>query len=221
MSDLHPEVSKSLPPAVLNLVGLTPLLAVCTTLLSGLCMGLALLATSMLSALTVAGAGRMLPSRYGLGRYRLIYVLLIAATWVSVIELLLQAWSYALREQLGIYLYLLAMNTTLLLQLERAPLRQGLGNSLPACLRPALTGVVLLTLTGLVRELAGRGGLLTDVQLLAQVKGLHGLQPIHLFDGGLHLFGAGAGAFMVFGLLLALRSYCLPARASWPHRTGA
>ncbi|MCY4155627.1 MAG: hypothetical protein OXD47_07415 [Gammaproteobacteria bacterium] len=214
MGDISPEVSKSLPPAVLNLVGLTPLLAVCTTLLSGLCMGLALLAALLLSALTVAAVGHILPSRYRVARYSLVYVLLIAATWVSVIELLLQAWSYALREQLGIYLYLLAMNTTLLLQLERAPLQQGLGNRLPACLRPALTGVALLTLTGLVRELVTQGGVLTDIQLLAQAPWLHGLQPVPLFSGGLHLFGAGAGAFMVFGLLLALRSYCTAARDS-------
>ena len=200
MSDTCPDVSKSLEPAALSLVGLTPLLAVCTTLLSGLCMGLAFLAALTLSEITVSCVRRMIPTRFSL-----IYLLLIAATWVSVIDLLMQVWSYALREQLGIYLYLLAMNTTLLLHLETFPLRQGLRENILAGLGTAVTGVTLLTATGLIRELAGQGGVLTDIRLLAQVEWLSGLQPARLFNGGLHLFNAGAGAFIVFGLLLALR----------------
>ena len=207
MSASYPDLSKSLQPATLNLVGLTPLLAVCTTLLSSLAMGLVFLVVLALSALTVSALRRIIPDRFSL-----VYLLLIAATWVSVIDLLMQAWSYALREHLGSYLYLLAMNTTLLLQLEASRLRQGLRESIPACLGPALTGVVLLAATGLVRELAAQGGMLTDMRLLAQVAWLGSLQPVYLFHGGLHLFGAAAGALIVFGLLLALRSYYLSAR---------
>ena len=203
----YPDLSKSLQPATLGLVGLTPLLAVCTTLLSGLSMGLVFLIVLLLSAVTVSGIRRVIPQRFSL-----VYLLLIAAAWVCVIDLLMQAWFYALREQLGFYLYLLAMNTTVLIHLEAAPLRQNLRDSAPACLGAAVPGVVLLTVTGLARELAAQGGVLTDSRLLAHSDWLGGLQPVYFFTGSLHLFATSAGAFIVFGLLLALRSCVRPVR---------
>lgn len=196
-------------PATLSLVGLTPLLAVCTTLVSGLAMGLVLLIVLLLSAVTVSGIRRFIPRRFSL-----VYLLLIAAAWVCVIDLLMQAWFYALREQLGIYLYLLAMNTTVLIHLEAAPLRQQLRDSAPAGLGAALPGSVLLTVTGLARELAAQGGVLTDTRLLAHSDWLGGLQPICFLPGALHLFDTSAGAFIVFGLLLAFRSAVRSARWS-------
>ena len=82
----YPDLSKSLEPATLSLVGLTPLLAVCTTLLSGLSMGLVFLAVFILTSLTVSCSRRF--TRAG---SKPVYLLLVAAAWVSVLDLLLQA----------------------------------------------------------------------------------------------------------------------------------
>lgn len=198
----YPDLTRSLDGATLSLVGLTPLLAVCTTLASGLAMGLAYLAALLLSSLTVSCSRRFLPARTGL-----IYLLLVSAAWVSAIDILMQAGCHALREQLGIYLSLLAMNTSLLLHLEGCPLRMNSGATVPAGPVTALTGAALLAVTGLLRELAAGGGVLTDLHLLFPVAAPALPQPVYLFDGGLHLFGAHAGAFIIFGLLLAVLSH--------------
>ena len=204
----YPDLTRSLDPAVLGLVGLTPLLAVCTTLVSGLAMGLAYLAVLTLTGATVSFTRRFIP-----GRTRVICLLLVSAAWVSIVDVLMQVCCYALREQLGMYLYLLAMNTTLLLHLGASPSRQTFGESVTVGPGTALTGAVLLTVTGLLRELAAGGGILTDVHLLARIEWLDFLEAAYLFRGGLHLFDTSAGAFIIYGLLLAVLPYCFPRMA--------
>ena len=204
----YPDLTKSMDPVTLSLVGLTPLLAVCTTLLSGLAIALAYLAVLILTSATVSFTGRFMPARY-----KPVHLLLVSAAWVSIIDLLLQAGCHALRSELGMYLYLLAMNTALLMHLERFPLHEDLARSTRAGMKSALTGSALLTATGLLRELAARGGVLTDINLLSHVEGLDALQPFYIFTSGLHLFDSSAGALIVFGLLLAALSLSGAGRA--------
>ena len=205
---VYPDLTRTLDPATLSLAGLTPLLAVCTTLASGFAMGLVYLAALGLAGITVSCTRRFIPDRISF-----LYLLLISAAWVSIIDVLMQACCYALREQLDIYLLLLAMNTTLLFHLQASSLRQSFRASVPAVFRIALTGVALLALTGLLRELAATGGILTDAYLFARVEWLDFLQAVYLFRGGLHLFDTSAGAFIIYGLLLAALSYCFPRSA--------
>ena len=203
----YPDLSKSMDPVTLGLVGLTPMLAVCTTLLSGLFMGFAFLAVLILTGVT-ASCSR----RFTALRFKLVYLLLIAAAWVSIIDLLLQAWCLALRNELGIYLFLLAMNTTLLFQLERSHLQKSVRESMRASVKTALTGGSLLVVTGLLRELVARGGILTDIRLLSHTELSGLLQPVYVFSSGLPLFDSSPGAFIVFGLLLAALSLYTPGR---------
>ena len=203
----YPDLSRALEPVTLSLVGLTPMLAVCTTLLSGLTMGFAYLAALLLASVTVSCASRFISERFNF-----VCLLLIVTTWVSIIDLLLQAGCYALRSELSIYPYLLAMNTTVLVHLETSPLRKNFAESTRAGMKTALIGSGLLAATGLLRELAARGGILTDIHLLAHVETLAFLEPVYLFSGSLHLFASSAGAFIVFGLLLAALSLTAPGR---------
>ena len=203
----YPDLSKSLDPVTLSLVGLTPMLAVSTTLLSGLSIGIVYLAVLILTGVTASCAGRIIPMQLNS-----VYLLLISAAWVSIIDLLLQAWCYELRNQLGIYLLLLAMNTTLLFHLDAFSRQKSLREGALVSLKTALTGVALVTATGLLRELAARGGILTDIHLVSHVEPLGSLQPVSIFTRGLHLFDSSAGAFIIFGLLLAALSLPIPGR---------
>ena len=203
----YPDLSKSLDPVTLSLVGLTPMLAVSTTLLSGLSIGIVYLTVLILTGVTAYCAGRIIPMQLNS-----VYLLLISAAWVSIIDLLLQAWCYELRNQLGIYLFLLAMNTTLLFHLDAFSRQKSLRVGALVSLKTALTGVALVTATGLLRELAARGGMLTDIHLVSHVGPLGLLQPVSIFTRGLHLFDSSAGAFIIFGLLLAALSLPIPGR---------
>ena len=203
----YPDLSKSVEPVTLSLVGLTPMLAVCTTLLGGLAMGFAYLAVLILTGATLSCVARFIPAES-----KPVYLLLIAAAWVSIIDLLMQAGCYALRAELGIYLYLLAMNTALLFHLKAYSLQRNFMESTRAAMKTALTGSSLLIATGTLRELAAQGGILTDIRLLSHVAGLETLQPAYIFTSGLHLFDTSAGAFIVFGLLLAALTRLVPGR---------
>lgn len=200
-----PALFTPLTPATIALTGLTPLLAVSATLLSGLAAGLACFFILLLSGATVICLRGLIPARL-----RLVYLLLIAATWTTVVDLALQAGALPVREQLGVYLPLLAMNTALLHQLARlaSEARQGAKEQGLALLKQGLTAVALLALVGLLREAAARGGVLTDGEGL----GLAGLFSPAPLAPGLSLFDQPAGAFIAFGLLLAA---CAGVRQAW------
>ena len=200
-----PVLFNPLTPTTIGLTGLTPLLAVSATLLSGLAAGLACFFILLLSGATVFCLRGFIPARL-----RLVYLLLIAATWTTVVDLVLQAGALPVREQLGVYLPLLAMNTALLHQLARlaAEARQGAKEQGLALLKCGLTAVAVLALVGLLREAAARGSALTDAQGL----GLAGLFSPAPLTAGLSLFGQPAGAFIAFGLLLAA---CAAIRQAW------
>ena len=200
-----PALFRPLTPATIGLTGLTPLLAVSTTLLGGLAAGLACFFILLLSGATVVCLRGLIPARL-----RLVYLLLIAATWTTVVDLALQAGALPVREQLGVYLPLLAMNTALLHQLARlaSEARQGAKAQGLALLKQGATAVALLALAGLLREAVARGGVLTDGQGL----GLAGLFSPAPLAPGLSLFEQPAGAFIAFGLLLAA---CASVRQAW------
>ena len=200
-----PALFTPLTPATIALTGLTPLLAVSATLLSGLAAGLACFFILFLSGATVICLRGLIPAHL-----RLVYLLLIAATWTTVVDLAFQAGALPVREQLGVYLPILAMNTALLHQLARlaSEARQGAKEQGLALLKQGLTAVALLALVGLLREAAARGGVLTDGEGL----GLAGLFSPAPLAPGLSLFDQPAGAFIAFGLLLAA---CAGVRQAW------
>ncbi len=195
----------------LQLSGLAPLLAVSDTVLSGLATGLV-----FLTVLTAAGVTASLLRRLIPPSQMHVYLLLIAATWVTLVDLSLQAWCYPLREHLGVYLYVLAVNAALFHHLERSFLTAPPGRGARAGLRAGVTATALLTLAGAARELAGRGSLLTNPELL---PGIGALAPsLQIVDGGLHVVNGAAGALLMAGLLLGahgcFRLYCRRAPAT-------
>ena len=200
-----PALFRPLTPATIGLTGLTPLLAVSATLLSGLAAGLACFFILLLSGATVVCLRGLIPARL-----RLVYLLLIAATWTTVVDLALQAGALPVRERMGVYLPLLAMNTALLHQLARlaSEARQGAKEQVLATLKQGLAAVALLALVGLLREAVARGGVLTDGSRL----GLAGVFSPAPLAPGLSLFDQPAGALIAFGLLLAA---CAAGRQAW------
>ncbi len=192
----YPDLFK---PAMLGLLGLTPMLAVCTTLISGLSIGVIYLVVLMLTSLTVFFSRRFIPPVL-----KPVYLLLITSAWITLIDLLLQAWLYPVRNHLGIYLFILAMNTALLCHLEEAPSKSRFKEGGLASLKTGLTAVALLTVIGLLREITAKGGILTDISLLSHIDLFGSVQSVYVFNTGLHLFNTTAGAFIIFGLLLSV-----------------
>jgi Na+-translocating ferredoxin:NAD+ oxidoreductase subunit E len=187
-------------PGLVQLLGLCPLLAISTSLGSGLGLGLATLAVLTASNGLISLVGRSLPAEIRIA----MFVLLIAALVTSV-ELLLAAWLPGLHKALGIFLPLIVTNCLVLARAEAFASRQ-------SPWRAVLDGfamgggflLVLVTLGG-VRELLGHGTLGGDLHaLLGSPVGMSGLR---LFgsEHGFLLALLPPGAFILLGLGLAWR----------------
>jgi electron transport complex protein RnfE len=183
-------------PGLVQLLGLCPLLAVSSSLATGLGLGLATLAVLTASNVAASLVGRVLPPEIRIA----VFVVLIAAL-VTAVELALAAWFTVLHAALGIFLPLIVTNCLLLARAEAFASRHDAA-------RAALDGfamgagflLVLITLGGL-RELIGRGSLGAD---LSTMFGLPPASGLHLFEShGFLLAQLPPGAFILLGLMVA------------------
>ncbi len=178
----------------LGVIAVCPLLARATTLLTGIAMGIAALSILFITVVSVSACRRYIP--YGL---RLPIILVIGATWVTVLDLTLQACWFEMHEALGIYIPLLALNSLILLSLEQTALTTSPGPALKAMLSRGMAILGSVSLVGALRELLGQGGFLTDADVMLGKDYLSWL----LVDGAYNLFNFAPGALFMLGLLLA------------------
>lgn len=166
-------------PVMVSGLGLSPLLAPCKSLDTAVAMALVFAVASVLSA-AVTGALRCLIPR----DYRPVFILLITATIVTILDRYLQVWLFDIHGRLGIYVYLVAMNSLLLAVLEESALRREPAGTMKNVIATAAAVAVILVLAGTVRDLLGQGGAI----------------PL---SAGLPVMGSAAGAFLVLGCVLA------------------
>jgi electron transport complex protein RnfE len=187
-------------PGLVQLLGLCPLLAVSTSLGSGLGLGLATLAVLVASNLAAALVGRHLPPEIRIA----VFVLLIAGL-VTGVELSLAAWLPGLHAALGIFLPLIVTNCLLLARAEAFASRRPVGEAVLDGLGMGAGFLLVLVALGAVREMLGRGSLGGDLHLLLGTGSTS--WGIHLFDErhGLLLALLPPGAFIVLGLMVAAR----------------
>jgi electron transport complex protein RnfE len=192
-------------PGLVQLLGLCPLLAVSTSLGSGLGLGLATLAVLMASNGIIALVGRSLPGEIRIA----VFVLLIAALVTST-ELALAAWLPGLHAALGIFLPLIVTNCLVLARAESFASRQPVGHALLDGFAMGGGFLVVLVALGSVRELLGHGTIGADLQSL--FGSAVPFQGVHVFgsEHGFLLALLPPGAFILLGLGLAWRQ----ARAS-------
>jgi len=185
-------------PGLVQLLGLCPLLAVTSTTVNGLGLGLATLFVLVASNLAVSLA------RHGIApEVRIPVFVLIIATLVTVVDLVMQAWFAELSGTLGIFIPLIVTNCTLLGRAEAFASRNGPTASLVDGLAQGLGFAAVLVALGAARELVGHGTLLADADLLFG-DWAAGLEIRVLPDSaGLLLAVLPPGAFIALGLLVA------------------
>lgn len=179
------------PPV--GLLALIPLLAAAPTLLTALAMALLFLVSVALTCGSMAALGGSVAS--GL---RILALFLVAGTWVSLLDLALQALAWPLWHSLDMYVPLVAANSLVLACGEDA-LR--MGRPLAACragLSLGAQAACWLIPLGLVRELVGRGAVFSDAGF---VPGLPG--PFTAGAMEMPLLLGPAGAFLLLALAAA------------------
>ena len=141
------------PPFRLVL-GLCPTLAVTKSVENGIGMGVATTFVLVCSNMLVSMLRNVIPSKVRIACY-----IVIIATFVTVVELLMQAFQYGLFLKLGIFIPLIVVNCIVLGRAEAFASKNGVFRSLLDGLGMGIGFTLSLAALGAVRELLGTGGL--------------------------------------------------------------
>ena len=173
-------------PTFSQVLGMCPTLAVTTSAINGLGMGLATTAVLILSNFVISLLRKVIPSKIRIPAY-----IVVIASFVTVVGMLMKAYVPALDAALGLFIPLIVVNCIILARAESFASKNGPVASIGDGIGMGLGFAMALTILGSVRELFGNGSVF-----------------------GMAIFGANfqpalimilpPGAFLALGMILAL-----------------
>jgi len=188
-------------PALVQLLGLCPLLAVTASVVNALGLAIATLFVLVTSNLCVSLIRNVVTESIRLPAF----VLIIAAA-VTGTELLMQAYAYDLYQILGIFLPLITTNCVILGRADAFAAKNPL---LPAVADGVMMGLgfgLVLVVLGAVRELLGTGAVLANMDLLLGPMAQDWTLVVAADYTGLLLAILPPGAFIITGLMIAAKN---------------
>ena len=171
-------------PIFVIVLGMCPTLATTSSALNGLGMGMATLFVLMGSNVVVSLIARFIPDKVRIPSY-----IVVIATFVTIIDLLMQAYTQSLYETLGLFIPLIVVNCIVLGRAEAFANKNGAFDSLLDAIGMGLGFTLALTLLGAVREMLGAGS----------VFGLQLLQ-----GDAILVFVLAPGAFIALAYIIAI-----------------
>ena len=170
-------------PTFVLLLGMCPTLATTTSALNGLAMGLATMFVLICSNTAISLIKHLVPDAVRIPSF-----IVVIAGFVTIVQMLMQAFVPSLYASLGLFIPLIVVNCIVLGRAEAVAAKQGVLHGVGIGLGFTLS----LTLLGFVREFLGSGSIFT-------------LQVLPKQYGAL-LFVLAPGAFLVLGYLIALKN---------------
>jgi Na+-translocating ferredoxin:NAD+ oxidoreductase subunit E len=171
-------------PIFVLLLGMCPTLGTTTSAINGLGMGLATMFVLILSNMVISSISSLIPNKVRIPSY-----IVVIASFVTILQLLMQAYTPGLYETLGLFIPLIVVNCIVLGRAEAFASKNGVMDS-------ALDGVGIgigftlgLTVLGAVREILGSAS-------------LFGFKFIE--GDGMLVFILAPGAFIALGYLLVI-----------------
>ncbi|MDK2979231.1 MAG: H+/Na+-translocating ferredoxin:NAD+ oxidoreductase subunit [Bacteroidales bacterium] len=165
-------------------LGLCPTLGVTTSAINGLGMGLATTFVLVMSNLVVSIVKSQIPDKVRIPSF-----IVIIASFVTMVELVMQAYLPSLFEQLGLFIPLIVVNCLVLGRSEAFASKNNVGSSIIDGLGMGLGFAMALTILGSVREILGSGS-------------IFGFKFIE--GDGMLVFVLAPGAFIALGYLIVL-----------------
>lgn len=185
-------------PVFRLVLGTCPSLAVSTSLENALGMGIAASFVLICSNIVISALRKIIPDKVRIPAF-----IVVIATFVSIVQMMVQAFAPALNEALGIYLPLIVVNCILLGRAEAYASKNSVLLSAIDGLGMGVGFTIAISLMAIVREILGAGtltlkllgkGVLLDLNpYIAKI----GLEPILIFI-------LAPGGFFVFGILMAI-----------------
>jgi electron transport complex protein RnfE len=195
-------------PVLVQQIGLCATMAISTSLFNGLGMGLSVLIILTCCNVVVSAIRKIIPQQVRLA----IFVVVIAG-FVTIVDLLLQAYLPALSDALGVFIPLIVVNCIIIGRAEAFSSKQSIGASFLDGVFQGLGYTLVLIAMCLIRELLGSGtiggGLLNGADSFLTLDGTGA--GIRIFSQD---YAAGAlvlpfGGFLTLGMLLALMQHLL------------
>ncbi len=174
-------------PTFVLMLGMCPTLAVTTSATNGLGMGLSTTAVLVMSNAMISLLRKMIPDKVRIPAF-----IVVVASFVTVVQLLLQAYVPAVYNALGIYIPLIVVNCIILGRAEAYASKNDVLSSAFDGLGMGLGFTLSLTCIGLVRELIGGGAVFGHVVIPE--------------DFHISIFVMAPGAFFVLASLQALQN---------------
>lgn len=172
-------------PTFVLVLGMCPTLGTTSSALTGMSMGLATMFVLICSNGAISALAPLIPDKVRIPAY-----IIVIASFVTVLQMVMQAWFPALYEALGIFIPLIVVNCILLGRAESFASKNPVVPSLFDGLGIGLGFTGALTLIGALREILGTGA----------VFGL----PVFPDRYGSLLFILAPGAFIVLGFVIAI-----------------
>lgn len=179
-------------PTFRLVLGMCPTLATTTSLENGLGMGVAATFVLVCSNMVISAIRNVVPAKVLIPCY-----IVVIASFVTVVELLMQAYTPALTQKLGIFIPLIVVNCIILGRAEAFASKNGVVASLADGLGMGLGFTLALSVVASVREILGNGSLTVWGNLAFAI-------PV---SSPLVLIILPAGGFVTLGCLLALMNH--------------
>ena len=172
-------------PVFALVLGMCPTLATTTSAINGMSMGLATTFVLVCSNVVISLLKNLIPDKVRIPAF-----IVVIATFVTMVQLLMQAYLPSIYDVLGLFIPLIVVNCIVLGRAEAFAAKNSVGLSALDGLGMGLGFTLALTLIGAVRELLGTGC----------VFGLN----LYSETYGMLIFVLAPGAFIVLGYLMAL-----------------
>jgi electron transport complex protein RnfE len=185
-------------PGLVQLLGLCPLLAVTSTVVNALGLGIATMFVLICSNATVSAIRQWVPKEI-----RIPIFVLIIATFVTCVQLLMNAFTYDLYQSLGIFLPLIVTNCAIIGRAEAYASKNPIKQSSFDGLMMGLGFLAVLVVLGAIREILGQGTLFDGANLLLGQWATGLRVEIYQLDSQFLLMILPPGAFIAMGFLIA------------------
>jgi len=183
-------------PIFVQLLGMCPTLAVTTSALNGLGMGLATTTVLIGSNIVIASLRKIIPSKI-----RIPVFIVVIATFVTLIDMFMHAYALELYKSLGLFIPLIVVNCLILGRAESYASKNDVVPSIFDAVGMGIGFTLALTVLGMVRELLGSGSLFGATILGGS------------FEPALIMI-LPPGAFLALGFLIGLVNFISKKRAA-------
>ncbi len=139
-------------PVLIQLLGMCSALAISTTLFNGLGMGISVLVILTCSNIVIALLRKIIP-----GKVRIACYIVVIAGFVTMVDLLIQAYLPALSASLGVFIPLIVVNCIILARAESFASKNSILASAADGIAQGLGYTAVLIVVSIVRELLGNG----------------------------------------------------------------